>query len=271
MVWLAVADRAAYNVKTLILGSRGEINPDNTQVYALGHEKGLIAMKSDRLLKWGFILPSIAVILLLMGYPIVRAIGSSFYTYMYGRAMAYAGIDNWIMVFHDQLFFHAIKITFAYSIIAIPIEMTIGTIIALIFYDLELHFPQKWISIFRSIIILPFIIMPTVTGIIWHLLFVPQYGLISYLSSKFGLPSIDWLGTTTGAMASVIIMDIWMWVPFIFIILLAGLEILPREPFEAAKVDGSSGWQTFRNVTLPLLKPSIIVALSLRTIDAIRI
>ncbi|MDN4594618.1 carbohydrate ABC transporter permease [Polycladomyces subterraneus] len=227
--------------------------------------------KEDRLLKWVFVLPALIVIAGLMAYPILYAFGTSFTTYLFGKPASPAGLLNWQYAMEDPLFLHSVGITLGYAVIAIPIELALGVGLALVFRDLESYVPPKWLGVARAVIILPFVIMPTVTGIIWRLILMPQAGLADYLFSLVHLQPVDWLGNGIGAMASVILMDIWMWVPFVFVIVFAGLEALSDEPFEAAKVDGATQWQTFWHVTLPLLKPALLVAVSLRTIDALRI
>ncbi len=252
------------NSRNVAVGGSDETKPHLRQ-------KRMPAYREERWLKWIFVLPALIIIVSLMFYPLVKAVMSSMYTYMFGRATSFVGLSNWANAFSDVDFIHSIKITLLYSVIAIVIEMAVAIFLAVIFSDLEGHLSKRWIGLSRAIIIFPFVIMPTVTGIMWRLIFLPKYGLTNYLLSLVGGPQINWLGSDAGSLAAVIIMDIWMWVPFIFVIILAGLQSLSREPFEAAVVDGASGWQTFRHITLPLLKPALLVAVSLRTIDALRI
>lgn len=186
---------------------------------------------------------------------------------MYGRATGYVGFRNWGETFRDAAFWASVLRTLLYAVIAIPIELVIGIGLALLYVDLH----GKLVGFLRTIAVVPFIVMPIVTGIIWKLIFIPHFGVADTIESSFGLKPIDWLGTTSGAIASVIIMDFWMWIPFVFLIILAGLQALADEPYEAALVDGAGSWQRFLHVTLPMLRPTIMVAATLRTIDAIRI
>ncbi|QBD82998.1 sugar ABC transporter permease [Ktedonosporobacter rubrisoli] len=228
-------------------------------------------MYSARLTKYGFLFPALLLLLILMIYPLGYAINASLHSYFLGQQTGFTGLTNWADAFHDTLFWNSIGLTLLYSVIAIPIEMVLGIALALLITSLGKKMPRRISEIVRSILIIPFIIMPVVSGIVWKLLFLPQYGFLDYLFRLLHLPPIDWLGNPLWAVVAIIFMDFWIWIPFIFLIVTAGLQALPDEPFEAAQIDGASFWQTLFQVTLPLLSSVILVALSLRTIDAIRI
>jgi multiple sugar transport system permease protein len=114
---------------------------------------------------------------------------------------------------------------------------------------------------------------PVVVGVVWRLMLNPDFGAINGTLKGAGVntESLTWTASPTLALAAVIAVDIWQWTPFMFLVLLAGLQAIPQEPYEAAVIDGSSAWQTFRHVTLPLLKPAILIALLLRTMDLLRV
>jgi multiple sugar transport system permease protein len=123
----------------------------------------------------------------------------------------------------------------------------------------------------RSMILLPMMCTNVVIGLTWRLLFNYQFGLINYYLTQLRLPAVEWLSAPNLAMASIIIVDVWNTTSFVALMLLAGLQSLPDEPFEAARIDGASSWQTFSYITLPLLRQSILVALLWRLIDTFRI
>jgi multiple sugar transport system permease protein len=233
--------------------------------------RGPHSLLSDQVIKYEFIIPAILVLLVLMVYPLGYAINASLHSYFLGKQTGFAGALNWVNAFHDTFFWHAVGITLLYAVIAIPIEMVIALALALALQKLSPKLPATLMGLIRSVMLVPFIVMPVVSGIIWKLMFVPQFGFVNYLFAALHLPAVDWLGSPTGAVAAVIVMDFWIWIPFVFLILFSGLQALPDEPFEAAQVDGATAWQTFAHVTLPLLSPVIVTALSLRTIDALRI
>jgi len=133
--------------------------------------------------------------------------------------------------------------------------------------------PLRGRSLFRSALLIPMMLPPVVVGVVWRLMLNADFGAINGTLKGAGAntDSLTWTASPVLALASVIAVDIWQWTPFMFLVLLAGLQAIPQEPYEAALIDGSSAWQTFRYVTLPLLKPAILIALLLRTMDLLRV
>jgi multiple sugar transport system permease protein len=128
----------------------------------------------------------------------------------------------------------------------------------------------KIIGFLRTTLIIPTIMTPVVVGLIWRLMYNPDMGMLNYFLALFGFPTVNWTGMPGTALPSVIIADIWEWTPFMALIMLAGLQALPQEPFEAALVDGASAWQSFRYITLPFLAPTMLVAFLIRLMDAFK-
>lgn len=155
-------------------------------------------------------------------------------------------------------------LTFAAAVVAA--ELLLGIILALLVEQ-----GVRGLSVFRTIFILPMMIAPVVVGLIWRYLYDTRFGLINYYLQKAGIAPQLWLADPDLALLSVIIADIWQWTPFIFIIILAGLQSLPSSAVEAARVDGCSTFQIIWNIKIPLLLPVITVALLLRLIDAFRV
>ena len=126
---------------------------------------------------------------------------------------------------------------------------------------------------FRAILLIPMMLPPVVVGVVWRLMFNPDFGAINGTLKGAGVntEALTWTASPGLALASVIAVDVWQWTPFMFLILLAGLQAIPQEPYEAAMIDGSNWWQTFRHITLPMLKPAILIALLLRTMDLLRV
>ncbi|HIC88781.1 MAG TPA: sugar ABC transporter permease [Anaerolineae bacterium] len=125
-------------------------------------------------------------------------------------------------------------------------------------------------SFFRVALIAPMAMAPLVVGLTWRWMYNPLFGLINWFFNMVGLPQQAWLAEAKTAMPAMIFVDIWEWTSLVFLLIYAGLSGLPREPYEAAALDGASTWMTFRRITLPMLKPVILVALLLRTVDAFR-
>ena len=125
----------------------------------------------------------------------------------------------------------------------------------------------------RAVLLIPMMIPPVVVGVVWRLMLNADFGAINGTLKSLGINTegLTWTASPGLALASVIAVDIWQWTPFMFLVLLAGLQAIPQEPYEAAMIDGASAWQTFRHVTLPLLRPAMLVALLLHTMDLLRV
>jgi len=178
----------------------------------------------------------------------------------------FIGIENYIEVLQWPLFLNAIQVTLSFMCMAMIPEFFIGLAIALV-YNQEI----KGKNVFRTIMLLPMMLTPSIVGLIWKFMLNQELGIINYILGTMGLPRPAWLGDPVLALPSTALVDIWQWTPFMALIFLAGLQSLPNEPFEAAYVDGATKWQVFRHVTLPMLKPVISVAVLLRGLDAFRV
>jgi multiple sugar transport system permease protein len=178
----------------------------------------------------------------------------------------YVGLDNYRFALNDVFFWTATGRTILFAIIAVSIEMILGISIAFLLNRL------KWFKgIVRSLLLLPLAAAPAAVGLIWRYMYHPDFGVYNFFMSLLGLPEQNWLGSPKLAFASVIIFDIWQWTPFVAIITLAGLQSLPKEPFEAAELDGASMVQVLRRLTFPMLMPVLTLVFVLRSIDAIRL
>src|SRR5260221_8517096 len=126
---------------------------------------------------------------------------------------------------------------------------------------------------FRAGLVAPMLLPPVVAAVIWRLIYNPQFGVLNGTLRAAGIPTqrLTWTSGESSAMFSVLLVDIWEWTPFLFLLLSAGLQAIPQEPYEAARIDGASPWQVFGDITLPLLKPTIVLALLLRAMDLARI
>ena len=178
----------------------------------------------------------------------------------------FVGLKNFISIFvNDPLFVSAFQATFVFLIGTVVAEMVLGLVIALLL-NREFHGQ----GIIRSIVMLPLMTTPVVIGLIWRFMYNPDRGMVNYLLSLAHITGLDWLGRPQTAMYAVMIADIWEWTPFVALILLAALQSLPAEPFEAARIDGASGWQSFRYVTIPLIQPALLVAFLIRLMDSFK-
>ncbi|HYP25323.1 MAG TPA: sugar ABC transporter permease [Blastocatellia bacterium] len=210
--------------------------------------------------------PALAVLLALSVYPLVYAIKVSLQVGA-GDAARW-GFGNFTRLFGDDLFRSALLHTFSYAALALTFEFLLGLGLALL-----LDRPLKGRGVFRALLLVPMMLPPVVVGVVWRLMLNPSFGAINGTLKGAGVDtdSLTWTASPSLAFASVVAVDVWQWTPFMFLVLLAGLQAIPREPYEAAMIDGASAWQTFTHVTLPLLKPAILIALLLRTMDLLRV
>jgi multiple sugar transport system permease protein len=218
---------------------------------------------SDRTLAVVLVAPTLAVLLALSIYPLIYSIKISFQS-----GSGNATLENFTRLVSDQFFLAALLHTFVYTAIALTIEFLLGLGLALV-----LNEKMRGRNAFRTLLLLPMMLPPVVVGVVWRLMLNSNFGALNGTLKRFGIDTetLTWTASPKLAMASVIMADVWQWTPFMFLILLAGLQAIPQEPYEAALIDGSNAWRTFRHVTLPLLRPAILIALLLRTMDLLRV
>jgi multiple sugar transport system permease protein len=218
----------------------------------------------DRILPYLLLAPALFLVLAVMVYPLLDGIRTSTKFYRFGRALDSVGLQNYRDALNDPDFTGAIWTTLKFVLLAVTIETTLGLALALLCVR-ELRF-IRWA---RVALIVPMIVTPVVVGIVFRLLYASDVGLLSSVSQDLGGSQIGILDHEGSAFLGLVALDVWEWTPLMFLILLAGLQSLPQEPFEAAKVDGATAWRTFLDHTLPMLRPVLLVAIVLRTIDAL--
>jgi len=208
----------------------------------------------------------VAVLLALSIYPLIYSVTISLQRDTSSGAVW--GLGNFTRLFTDNFFWTAMAHTFVYAVAALTCEFLLGLGLALL-----LNAQIRGRGFFRASLLVPMMLPPVVVGVVWRLMLNPDFGAINGTLKWFGVSteSLTWTASPRLAMLSVIAVDVWQWTPFVFLVLLAGLQAIPQEPYEAALIDGSSRWQTFRHVTLPLLKPAILIVLLLRTMDLLRV
>jgi multiple sugar transport system permease protein len=222
--------------------------------------------RRELLLPAVFIAPALAVLLSLSIYPLIYSITISLQTET--AAGVVWGVQNFARLFSDNFFWTAMAHTFVYALAALTSEFLLGLGLALL-----LNAQIRGRGLFRASLLVPMMLPTVVVGVVWRLMLNPNFGAINGTLKKFGIntENLTWTASPKLAMLSVIAVDVWQWTPFVFLVLLAGLQAIPQEPYEAALIDGSNRWQTFWHVTLPLLKPSILIVLLLRTMDLLRV
>ena len=224
------------------------------------------AANRELLLPALLIAPAMAVLLSLSIYPLIYSITISLQQETPEGSSWTLG--NFARLFSDDFFWTALAHTLVYAVAALTCEFALGLGLALL-----LNQQIRGRGLFRASLLVPMMLPTVVVGVVWRLMLNPDFGAINGTLKQFGINTegLTWTASSQLAMLSVIAVDVWQWTPFVFLVLLAGLQAIPQEPYEAALIDGSSRWQTFRHVTLPLLKPAILIALLLRTMDLLRV
>jgi multiple sugar transport system permease protein len=181
----------------------------------------------------------------------------------------YIGLGNYADLFGDAETWGHILRTFIYTFVCVSVSFVLGLAFALLTSAIAQAFSERFGSILRQIVIAPMILIPAAAGVMWTFAYTQHYGWVNHVLNLVGMPGYPWL-VSDAAFYLVMVTDIWGWTPFLYLILLAALQSLPHEPIEAAHVDGASAWQTFWHVILPMLKPVIIIAVTLKTLDTYR-
>ncbi len=207
-------------------------------------------------------LPSIVLVLLIAIYPILFAFAMS----MTNRRLdlsefRFIWFTNYVSMFTSELFWHALWLTVRYTVMAVGAEMLLGFALAML-----LNQALRGRTIFRIIILIPLMLPPATGALMWRALLDPSTGWINFALRQIGIDAPAWLGSTQTALPTVAMIDIYHFTPFVALILLAGLQSIPRLQYEVAEVDGASSWQVFRMVTLPQLAPTIYLVLLFRLV-----
>lgn len=214
-----------------------------------------------------FLLPSLVFLLLVVVGPALFAGYISLTTWnLIGNKGIYIGLLNFQQMVHSQAFIASFGRTILFTSLAVFLELLFGFFVAM-----GLHKITQHKSLLLNFVVLPMVITPAVIGYLFKFLMEPSYGLINYVIKIMGFEAIAFTGSSTWSLYSVVIADVWQWTPFMAMTILAGLQAIPDEPFEAARMDGASAWQRFKWVTVPLLMPIISVSLLIRGMDAFRI
>ncbi|MCL6437620.1 MAG: sugar ABC transporter permease [Rubrobacteraceae bacterium] len=230
-------------------------------------KKKLVAASPRRRMLRPYIL-SLPALIATVGilYPFVLGLYYSFTNYSASNPQpSIVGFENYVSMFSDPSFWGSVRATLIYTIGATVIETILGVGVALLLYRSTLVG-----RILEKVAILPFIFAPIIATIVWSLMLQPSIGVVDYLLGFFGIGRVQWTNSPVLAMISLITIDVWVFTPFVAILTLAGLRSLPKDPFEAASVDGAGYWFTFRKLTLPMVWPYILIAVIFRLLDSLQ-
>lgn len=193
-------------------------------------------------------------------YPFITAIYYSLTNYSFRRATyKFIGFENWINMFKESSFWHAILVTGEYAVATSGAEMLLGLGIALL-----LSRNSRYTRVLKVVLMFPLMIAPVIATLIWQLMTNNSVGILEKFLNLFGLYNFPWSSSPKTALFTAALIDLWVYAPFVIILILAGIQSFPKSPFEAAKIDGGSAWFTFKTLTLPMLKPFMYIALIFR-------
>jgi multiple sugar transport system permease protein len=180
-------------------------------------------------------------------------------------ADGFVGLDNYRELLRDPRFWASLGVSLVYTGSTVVLQVAIGLGLALLVMGM-----RRGQGLFRVVAILPVVLSPAVVGMVWRtFMLAPEFGIVDYLSITAGLGSRNWLGDPTLALISVVVIHTWQWTPFAFMVLLASLAALPDDLYEAARIDRATAWQRFRRITLPLIRPAIVMVVIMRTMVAL--
>lgn len=221
----------------------------------------------ERYAPYWLLLPAVGIICAVLLYPLLHALYISFLDYKLARsAKPFIGLGNYIEAVTSYSFGFVLAQNLGFTIVCVIVEFTVAMGIALL---LNRQFRGR--AVYRVFFLLPMLTAPVLAGFNWRWIFNDRFGLMNQIFIALGLPPQGWLVEPNLARLTIVIATVWQGIPFVMILLLAGLQSLPVAPFEAATVDGATAWQKFRNLTIPLMRPVITVALALRVIDLFRV
>jgi multiple sugar transport system permease protein len=226
---------------------------------------GRLATRNYARAYWPFVVPAGLVVAAVIVLPWAFTLIMSVHEWKVGSDPSFVGADNYVRLFTDSRFGWAVARTLYFTAAAVLFPMVIGVAAAVVFAR---SFPLRGLA--RTIFILPMMATPVAVGLVWTMMFHPQLGVLNYLLTSVGLPPSAWSYDATSVIPTLVLVETWQWTPLVMLIVLGGLASVPQEPYEAAKLDGASGWQMFWHISLPLVWPHIIVALVIRTIDALK-
>ncbi len=223
--------------------------------------------REDPKVKFGFLAPAIIYLLTLLIFPAAFNIYSSLHRwYMGGGEPVFIGAANYLRLFSDARFLNGLSFTLRFVVTAVLLEILLGLLLAL-----SLNLLSRGRRIVMTLMLLPLIMAPIAVGYMWRIIYHADYGLVPAVSKLLGIPRLYILSDPRLSFWGMVVIDVWQWTPFVLLVLYAALVSLPRDPLEAALVDGASPIQRFRYVTLPLLTPIILIVMFLRLVEAFKV
>jgi multiple sugar transport system permease protein len=214
---------------------------------------------------WPFVVPAVAVVGSVIVFPWVFTVWMSIHEWTVGGARRFAGLSNYGRLATDARFIASVGHTLIYTFLAVVLPLVLGTLAALIFNS---RLPLR--GILRGLFVMPMMATPVAIALVWTMMFHPQLGVLNYLLSLVGIGPQAWVFSPATVIPSLVLVETWQWTPLVMLIVLGGLAAIPVEPYESAAIDGANAFQRFRYITLPMIAPFLMVAVIIRTIDALK-
>ena len=228
---------------------------------------GALARFINRRFDLLMILPAVGVLLLMVLAPLLYNLYLGFHSWSASSLVGprWAGLRNYVNIFRDRHFYQALKVTAYFTFVALALQVAFGVGLAEF-----LHRSFRGVGVVRSILILPMASTPVAISLVWRLMLHPTLGILNHFLDRLGIGPQPWLAQTGTVIPALILVDVWHWTPLIMLIALAGMASIDPTLYEAGVIDGASGFQLFRLVTLPLIRPAVVVAAMLRFMDSLK-
>jgi multiple sugar transport system permease protein len=214
---------------------------------------------------WPFVVPAVAVVGSVIVFPWVFTVWMSLQEWTVGGARRFTGLSNYMRLVSDERFLTSVGHTLVYTFLAVVLPLIFGTFAALIFNS---RLPFR--GVLRGVFVMPMMATPVAVALVWTMMFHPQLGVLNYLLSLVGIGPQAWVFNPSTVIPSLVLVETWQWTPLVMLIVLGGLAAIPAEPYESAEIDGANVLQRFRYITLPMIAPFLMVAVIIRTIDALK-
>ena len=214
---------------------------------------------------WVFILPAVVTVGAVILFPWVFTLWMSVNEWKIGESRHFVGLANYLRLAGDGRFMDALWHTLVYTALSVAAPVVLGTVAALIFNE---RLPLR--GLLRGIFVMPMMATPVAIALVWTMMFNPQLGVLNYLLSLVGIGPSAWVYHPASVIPSLVMVETWQWTPLVMLIVLGGLATVPAEPYESADIDGATGWQKFRFITLPMIAPFLLLAAMIRTVDALK-
>ena len=214
---------------------------------------------------WPFVIPALVVISAVIVFPWVFTLWMSAHRWTLGQEQSFIGFENYIRLASDIRFWESLWHTLIYTVLSVVAPLFLGTLAALVF---DAQFPLR--GFLRGVFVMPMMATPVAIALVWTMMFHPQLGVLNYLLSFIHIGPLEWIYNQSTVIPSLVLVETWQWTPLVMLIVLGGLAAVPREPYESAEIDGANAWQKFRYLTMPMIAPFLMIAVIIRSIDAVK-